>query len=86
MGTTVSVATLEICPLDEAAVASRTSGLGTGCAGVTRDDLVAAARAPPAGAGRELSSWDVALVVRVEGLVVLAAGFALVLVFIGANG
>ena len=30
----------------------------------------------------EFSSWDVALVVRVEGLVALAVGFALVLVFI----
>jgi hypothetical protein len=58
---------------------TRTSGLGT--AGVTRDDF-AAARAPPVGPGREVSSWDVALVVRVEDLVALAAGFALVLVFI----
>lgn len=66
--------------------ASQTSGLGTGCAGLTRDDLVAAARVPPVGGGRELSSWDVALVARVEDLVAFAVGFALVLVFIGTNG
>lgn len=51
-------------------------------AGVTRDGFVAAARAPPVGPGREVSSWDVALVVLVEDLVALAVGFALVLVFI----
>jgi hypothetical protein len=34
------------------------------------------------GPGREVSSWDVALVVLVEDLVALAVGFALVLVFI----
>lgn len=88
--TTVSVATLEMGTLDEAflsvfriwSVTLCLKRVAFGTAGVTRDDRVAAARAPPVGAGMEFSSWDVALVVRVEGLVALAAGFAFVLVFI----
>ena len=69
-----------VCRRRSVNCASRTRGLSTDCAGLTRDDFVAVARAPPVG-GMEL---DVALVVRVDDLG--GSGFALVLVFIGANG
>jgi hypothetical protein len=41
------------------------------------DDFAVAARALRLGAGREVSIWAVALVVRVEALVAIAFGFAL---------
>ena len=41
------------------------------------DDFAVAARALRVGAGREVSIWAVALVVRVEALVAIAFGFAL---------
>ena len=50
----------------------------------TRDDgFAVAVRALRVGAWRGASSCDIALVVRVEALVALVVGFALVVMFVG---